>query len=382
MPIEYHYVLWSGNNSHESRLTAAIELSKHVGEISRRSPRTPHYLICHSHGGNIALYAAKDRAFVEAVSGLVTLGTPFIRCAPNRIVSLFSNKINYIQTIILGIFCAALLPVVILDMISKPEFLKRLVGDWDDFVWMTPLLFGFSVLFVKAGLLTQRRLENFAVRLRNVQTNAVKKLTPARFLGSRLLIARIHTDEAGWWLSRISGIGRIPHKFNRFLDLLAVAMYFPRIDWGLAIATVGLAIADPIGLREQGWSGQSAGASFILGGFLAFGLSLAAEAVGLAATMLTITAAVTLPLFATTVRSHKFGFGAERILQAASIDIYTESIPQVKGPLPRVVNVSSRRFFGLFGGLRHSVFYDSPSVVSAIATWINSKELQRERVEA
>ena len=380
MPIEYHYVLWDGHNSHESRLAGAKRLSEHVAEIRRLASPTHHYLICHSHGGNIALYAAKDRSFVEALSGLVTLGTPFICCAPNRAVSVFSKKSNYIETIILAVFCIVMLPLVVLAMLSKPFFLWHVVGEWDDFVWITPLLFGFTYLFVRVLLKAKRWSQGFADYLDSVQTTSAELLTPAPFPGERLMVVRVSTDEAGWWLRLISALGQMPHKFNRFLDMMVIATYFPRTGWGLTLATFGFALADPIRLREQGWSIESAAASLILGGFFSFGLSLAAEVVGLAATTLTVVAVLILPFFSVAVRSHRLGFGVERFLQAAIVDMHTVSIPLTEGPPPRVVNVSSGRFFGLFGGLRHSVFYESPQVVSAIAGWLTERELGREQI--
>ena len=42
--------------------------------------------------------------------------------------------------------------------------------------------------------------------------------------------------------------------------------------------------------------------------------------------------------------------------------------------LPKILEAASGRFLGLFGGLRHSVFYESPHVVQAIASWITRKE--------
>lgn len=382
MPIEYHYILWDGHNSHASRLTAAKRLSDHVAEIKQLGSPTHHYLICHSHGGNIALYAAKDRSFVEALSGLVTLGTPFICCTPNKVVSVFSKKSSYITTIIAAAFCALMLPVVVLAMMSKPSFLRQVVGEWDAFVWITPLLFGFTYLFVKVVLKAARWSQGFADYLDSAQTTSAKLLTPAPFPGERLMVARVSADEAGWWLRLISAFGKIPHKFNRFLDMLAIATYFPRTGWGLTLATLGFALVDPINLREQGWSIQSAGASLIFGALLSIGLSLAAEMVGLTATILTVVAVLVLPFFSMAVRSHRLGFGVEKFLQAAIVDVHTVSIPPTEGPPPSVVNVSSGRFFGLFGGLRHSVFYESPQVVSAIAEWVTKRESGRERLRS
>src|SRR5687767_4166953 len=63
---------WRGWNSTRSRLRAANEL------VSRlRHFEGPHFLIGHSHGGSVALYAALKLS-AEGLGGVVSLNTPFV----------------------------------------------------------------------------------------------------------------------------------------------------------------------------------------------------------------------------------------------------------------------------------------------------------------
>ena len=70
---------WSGGNSPRARSLAAENLAEHIKLVGERYPRHEHYLICHSHGGNVALKAL-SLGTEELIRGVVTLGTPFLSC--------------------------------------------------------------------------------------------------------------------------------------------------------------------------------------------------------------------------------------------------------------------------------------------------------------
>lgn len=42
------------------------------------APRAPHFVIAHSHGGNVALYALRDEGLKDRTTGVACLATPFI----------------------------------------------------------------------------------------------------------------------------------------------------------------------------------------------------------------------------------------------------------------------------------------------------------------
>jgi hypothetical protein len=79
-PIFVSFV-WGGRNSHKARLAAARTLSDSLKETLSKHPLKRHFIIAHSHGGNVALYALKYLTETEQkqLSGIITLGTPFIR---------------------------------------------------------------------------------------------------------------------------------------------------------------------------------------------------------------------------------------------------------------------------------------------------------------
>ncbi len=70
---------WSGTNSNAARLTAGEELARRISELYEEF-HAPIYLVAHSHGGNIALYAMRNPSVEEKVAGVICIGTLFVKC--------------------------------------------------------------------------------------------------------------------------------------------------------------------------------------------------------------------------------------------------------------------------------------------------------------
>jgi hypothetical protein len=89
---------WSGMNWPAARYRAAHRLREHFGRIATHYPHSRHYVVAHSHGGNVVLYALRDaEGEGEAAtlpSGAVCLSTPFITAQP-RPVTLFRFVATY-----------------------------------------------------------------------------------------------------------------------------------------------------------------------------------------------------------------------------------------------------------------------------------------------
>jgi hypothetical protein len=69
---------WSGANSPKARATAARKLTSLLEDLLERFPRARHYVIAHSHGGNVALYTLRSDKVRDGLSGIACLATPFI----------------------------------------------------------------------------------------------------------------------------------------------------------------------------------------------------------------------------------------------------------------------------------------------------------------
>ncbi len=73
---------WSGGNSPRAREKAANELRDHVKRVYEKYPDRLHYIISHSHGGNIAVQSLRDGFIDSHIQGIVCLSTPFIHVQP------------------------------------------------------------------------------------------------------------------------------------------------------------------------------------------------------------------------------------------------------------------------------------------------------------
>jgi hypothetical protein len=68
---------WTGKNSHGQRRKAALKLREELTNWVQEHKTARHFLICHSHGGSVALTALEDPDLREKIAGVVCMATPF-----------------------------------------------------------------------------------------------------------------------------------------------------------------------------------------------------------------------------------------------------------------------------------------------------------------
>lgn len=76
--VTLHSFRWTGANNQRERRVAAAKLAGSVRDTSADT----HIFIGHSHGGNVAMYAAELLPESKRLLGIVCFGTPFIHCHP------------------------------------------------------------------------------------------------------------------------------------------------------------------------------------------------------------------------------------------------------------------------------------------------------------
>jgi hypothetical protein len=76
---------WSGHNRARARERAAERLQAHLRGLRVRYPDARHYVIAHSHAGNIVMYALRDVALGSQLHGVVCLSTPFLHVRRRRL---------------------------------------------------------------------------------------------------------------------------------------------------------------------------------------------------------------------------------------------------------------------------------------------------------
>jgi hypothetical protein len=93
---------WSGSNTHTARLTAGEDLAVHLRDLIEQFPHAEHFVVAHSHGGNVALYAMKDKVptatgkvLQEQIAGIVTLATPFVAVRPRELPGIVRKSVGF-----------------------------------------------------------------------------------------------------------------------------------------------------------------------------------------------------------------------------------------------------------------------------------------------
>src|SRR5262249_27753392 len=87
---------WSGANSPSARIKAGAELAQFGKSLAAGGVRDL-WLVAHSHGGNVALFALRDEQFRSLVAGICFFGTPFFRLN-TRSVERFSALVTQVAS--------------------------------------------------------------------------------------------------------------------------------------------------------------------------------------------------------------------------------------------------------------------------------------------
>jgi hypothetical protein len=91
--VQFHVFRWGGllgswiNNGHRYRIQAGDQLRSDLLRTLEGNRNAKHFIIAHSHGGNVALYALRDLRLQKAIRGVVCLATPFVHCEARNVES-------------------------------------------------------------------------------------------------------------------------------------------------------------------------------------------------------------------------------------------------------------------------------------------------------
>lgn len=128
---------WPAGDSHEDRRVGSILLHKHLLHLVREFPASAnnlHFVVAHSHGGNVALRTIRhSRVLKSEICGLVTLATPFLSLSERRyglalLPKMLADSLDVIWTFA-AINLLAALPIFLIDVVFR----------WLHFHWFTIL---------------------------------------------------------------------------------------------------------------------------------------------------------------------------------------------------------------------------------------------------
>jgi hypothetical protein len=123
---------WSGKNSHAQRYRAAEDLRETIRRAADDHPDARIFILGHSHGGNVALYAMADIALRAKIQGIVTLSTPFMTAVQRNVYSLVRGVLSLLFPLVAVAFYPffALLHLAMAGQVTLASFamLGVLVG--------------------------------------------------------------------------------------------------------------------------------------------------------------------------------------------------------------------------------------------------------------
>lgn len=159
--IAFETLEWSGANTHRARREAAQKLRAQLADSIAANPLARHFLVAHSHGGNVALYAMADATLRQHIAGIACLNSPFI-CALKRNTKQFMLEIfAWMAAYFVLLFMAYAVFYVLAPLSTDPNLqhlgLLAQIGLGLGFAAVLILLIFFVI---EPGLMYSRKLED------------------------------------------------------------------------------------------------------------------------------------------------------------------------------------------------------------------------------
>lgn len=348
---------WSGRNSYKARVKAGYELADHIRRLRGRIPHCRHFIVAHSHGGNVALLAHKHLPVELHALGVATLGTPFLFARLRGDLALHSMRSLEREAVQENQIAAAMFAFVM--TIASIAIFGNYYEDTLANAWYWACAVGLGIGYVSRPLF-QKFITPHLVRglFRISGKRAAKKLADAiafeRMPQTHILSFSYPRDEAGLLLDSLELTTKAPTW------VMDKVMGFGLIAAGLIV------IAGPI----VGFS--TAALETFVGGFDG---ERVGELIAMVATALIMGTAGVFLLFGairyvlSLLRGHPAGFGWERPSIHNWADIGATpapEVPEAKSLFTETVPYHTTAK----GGLRHSGLYEDTRILNAIAYWM------------
>jgi hypothetical protein len=137
--IAFRRFRWSGKNTNRARLDAATSFGAQLRQQANTDPQAAQFIIGHSHGGNVALYAVGALAAQCRVAGVACLNTPFIGVLRRNVGQFISNLGQMI-----GLFIFIYVPHILFLMLPFDLGPRRGLV-WNALAASTILIFWFLI---------------------------------------------------------------------------------------------------------------------------------------------------------------------------------------------------------------------------------------------
>ncbi|MEO5916037.1 MAG: hypothetical protein ABIS50_17510 [Luteolibacter sp.] len=337
---------WSGKNTHEARLLAAAEFAAHQKAVSLSDAGIPNFVISHSHGGNVALYALMAHDYAPA--GIITMGTPFITCGPRNLKSSgsFFRFASFVYSLAIVLFIGLLLLFPL-----EPLVKRYFAADWR--IALGWLVIGYVCCAVAGCAFSVYR--NFPKLMGWAAGQQERIITRLKLPEHPVPMLCIHVagDEAGWWLKATQDLAELPYR-----------AWKKRMAWGIFLLALAYGL----------WGHKDA-----LQGGLPFNelcslLAYAAMKAGLVVLSVAVFWQVLMVVHPRIVRSHSGAFGGEGFRDNWFARIGMSLVPE--GRELSVTQHAAPPSGLLKKGkieLRHSSMYNDDAVAAEIVAWIRKR---------
>jgi pimeloyl-ACP methyl ester carboxylesterase len=348
---------WSGANSHSARLQAAEELRVFLHESLDSFPSSRHFLLAHSHGGNVVLYALRDLELKERIAGVVCMSTPFLNCSARSWTGWLPKAavLTFFAVLMLLLVCG------IVPLLENESFLA--FGSALPIWLQAPLalcVLAAPLLLIEAAGFLWSKIFNEAIPglLGARQKLRVEALSQALTEAPPTLCTVIRLDEARLWLRWIGHFSEIPDVF-----LMRIAGALTR--WLIALWLIsGLAMVTLMKKASEDALENARVIWAVVPVLVLFG----GAAVLLILPILSIVTSKVL-------RGQSFSYG-EALFDNLVLKVEAGKLPTGISPSAELHEFRYREIEMRGGGLRHSLVYQSPVVVRQIAEWMLKTECE------
>jgi hypothetical protein len=346
--------LWSGENSHKERVQAGDELRIFLQNLGSEVADRPLFIVAHSHGGNVALYALRDVQIAERVSGIVTMGTPFLDCRRRGlkyqllVISAATSFVLAVSTIAVYLAGLAIFPG--LDLPTWSQILFGLAF----FLGVPPL----------AGLVAYRQYpcRGFLALFRALKRRQFEAWRDVRLpSGSRppIFRAAVGGDEAGLALKLSWLTGDLPHRAWTWLFRCLVGL----IAYEMALSAVSLVAYCTIPAAVKfGWLSETKLIDTMGPYFMTFVILPALASAGLAL----ILSLLQVPMMALPLLARRKIYGPESLYHAWLLDIRPTLDPPGFASAPKFYHVERA-----FPALNHSRIYEHAAFFEDMVAWLD-----------
>ena len=351
--------VWTGKNTNTARRRASDRLLKKLDCRLDRYPRARHYVIGHSHGGNVILRTLASAPFRDRIAGVVCLSTPFLVA---RARDLGKDPWKHIIGAVIG-------PILLATWIGvrAPS-----ATGWMELLKFTALVL---LLSLAAGIAA-----TVLRRWRLYSDELLKDLQSPVFDADKTLIIRSPGDEAsggldflqlitrmtvGLWVRTMSLYERLEaaakRAVHRRMKMAGMAAAVAFLYFGFITAMIFLnRMNSPLGyagIIVLAWA-------LLEASFLALGW-----AEGAAFPFLVLAAAVMWPI-TIMLSVLLLGFGWEVALANILLDVTAETTPTGSWRVHLLDPPTSADLGQDVVPLMHSVVYENPQVFRLVGDWI------------